>query len=238
MKTEFKSEDFKLLSYGSYEAYLDSLYRPEDYRYLRRKIHCRLIAELGYTVRDSLTRSQFQQKQTAVHEYLNPAWKVHHLASAGCTPSDNLLHELKHRERANRTHLLQTIIYLSRRWPTGKEISGYIDFADSLQRHSRKEDGSIDWHDIFAERKLIAVSPSDLGYYNWHTGQSITNDTANFRAFTKPGKGLVFSCRLDRQIIYIDPSLVSPGISTTRTEFESTKYEHIVLFDHVARSKY
>lgn len=238
MKTEFTAEDYALLSYGTYEEYLDSLIRPQDNRYIRRKAFCRCIAELGYTARDFLTRSQFEEKRNSIYEQLNPVRKVHHLASAGCTPKDVILAELMQRERANRTHLLKTIIFLRKHTRNGKEISGYIDFADSLQRHALGNDDAIDWHDVFAERKLLTVGPSDLCYYDWYSGRTMTNDTVNFKVVTKPGAGMVFVCRLDRRIILINPKIGRSGISTIRIQLVSPKYEQIVLFDHVPRSKY
>lgn len=238
MKIEFSADDLKLLSYDTYEHYLDSLIRPEDYRFLRCKSHCRLIAELGYTSNSSLSRIQFERKQAAAHEHLHPMHKPHILASIGCTPNDPLIYELMQRERANRVNLLLTIIYVRIRTKAGIELSGYIDYASSLQRYALKEENQIDWHRVFNEKQRISVRPADLGYYNWHTGLSITNDTRHFKVVTKPRKGLIFVCRIDRRTIAVDPLLHSPGISTTRIEFKSPKYEHAVLFDHVPRSKY
>lgn len=73
-------------------------------------------------------------------------------------------------------------------------------------------------------------------YYNWKTGFAKMNDSINFKAITDPIRGLIFECRHDRQQIFIDPS-GDVGSGSTRTVVKSNYYNHVVLYDHVIRSK-
>lgn len=143
------------------------------------------------------------------------------------------------------------------RQPNGKEISGFIDYEDRLRKSILDdEEGSTDWIQIFKGTKKLRPKTSDLGYeltnyylfcentsfnmncryYNWQTGLSFMNDSNNFKAITDPVRGLIFECRHDRQQLFIDPS-GEAGSGSTRTVVKSNHDNHVVLFDHVIRSK-
>lgn len=64
---------------------------------------------------------------------------------------------------------------------TGYEISGYIDYEESLRRSRLQQDCAIDWYGIFHENKRLWPQSNDLSYYHWRTGASYTNDTKNFK---------------------------------------------------------
>lgn len=234
---EFSVCDLKMSTYNSYEDYLDSLIRPEDHRYLKSKVVCRLIASLGYTASESLTRDQFNTRKNAINEYLHPTRKPYHLFSSGFEPRDEVIRALAARERANRVHMLATIIYIRKRNKRGHEVSGYIDYTDSLYKYSLRQECGVDWMENFAERQTVSANSSDLSFYNSLTGQTSKNDTLNFRVITDPKKGLTFIYRMDRRAIFVNPNLNNPGISTTRNKITSNIYKHVVLFDHVPRSK-
>ncbi|XP_026472482.1 uncharacterized protein C4orf22 homolog [Ctenocephalides felis] len=123
----------------------------------------------------------------------------------------------------------KTIIFLRHYTKTGFEISGYIDYAEKLV--------TDDWTDFFKGNKRLWPKTNDLGYYHWRVGRSTCNDTNNYKAIVDPHRGLLFQNRHDRLIICPDPSLPSPGSNTTRTRIFTDRYEHVVLYDHVVRSK-
>ncbi len=62
------------------------------------------------------------------------------------------------------------------------------------------------------------------------------NDSLNFIAITDPVRGLIFESKHDRQQLFIDPS-GDVGSGSARTVVKSNYYSHVVLFDHVIRSK-
>lgn len=66
-------------------------------------------------------------------------------------------------------------LWIKRRRENGKmvEISSYIDLLERL-----KSDSFIHY---FNRSKLLLPKKTDLSYYNWNTGLSISNDTKNFK---------------------------------------------------------
>lgn len=75
----------------------------------------------------------------------------------------------------------QTIIYLRHHTKTGYEISGYIDFEESMRKARFQLEGATNWYDIFTYNKRIWPTPLDLGYYHWRSGSSVVNNTDNFK---------------------------------------------------------
>lgn len=144
------------------------------------------------------------------------------------------------------------------RLSNGKQISGFIDYEESLRKSILEyEEGAIDWCEIFEETKRLVPRKCDLGFvetttkralfkkllkiltfrfYNWGSGFSVLNDTKNFKSITDPNVGLIFESRHDRHQILVDPHS-KPGNGTTRTIVYSPHYDHVVLFDHVVRNK-
>lgn len=57
------------------------------------------------------------------------------------------------------------------------------------------------------------------------------------QVITDPIKGLIFISRHDRKQIIVDPSLETPGNNTRRTIIFSDRYDHVVLYDHIVRTK-
>ncbi len=78
--------------------------------------------------------------------------------------------------------------------------------------------------------------PLTFRYYNWSTGFSILNDSRNFKAIADPKRGLIFESKHDRYQFSIDPLKV-PGHGTTRTVVRNSRYDHVVLYDHVVSGK-
>ncbi|XP_017784223.1 PREDICTED: uncharacterized protein C4orf22 homolog [Nicrophorus vespilloides] len=218
--------DRRLLKFKTYEEYLDSLVNKSDVCYLQSVSASRTIAELGYrSTGETLSRDQFQTRLAAVISYLFPTFKPYELASERMPAKDPLQKELALRERVNRLGIISTIIFLRNFTRGGFEVSGYIDYGDRLQNE--------DWKPFFRGKKKLWPRSSDLGYYHWRLGKSISNESFNYKVMVDMQKGLIFQNRFDRKIIYVDPNLLSPGSNTTRTRIESSTYEHIVLYDHV-----
>lgn len=236
MDTNFT--DFRLLKFERYEDYLDSYVTVPDIRYLRTGTYTRLVAELGYnSTTEMLNKEEFEQRKAYAKELLNPSRKPYELFSDDHDKSDEVLKELAARERSNRVGMLSTIIFLRHVTRKGYEKSGYIDFEWSLRMsHSREED-AIDWEAVFKGKKHLWPTSKDLGFYNWKTGLTASNNTDNYKVLSDPVRGLIFLNRHDRKIICPDPVLSSPGSNTTRTVIiSSPRYDHCVLYDHVLRS--
>jgi hypothetical protein len=128
-----------------------------------------------------------------------------------------------------------------------REISGYIDLSDRLQRdHS------------FAKYVIISVQPAqanllprrnDLSYFDWDSGQCVVNDSASFQVLTDQPDGMVFRYKKDRKLVhawsqkYNDGKLTLPGqdedtgANVQRVSVVSTEYLQCVFYDHLVRRK-
>lgn len=228
----------RLLDFASYDDYLDSFFTATDLYYMRSTFYSRMLAELGYrSTSGTLSKAQFHKRCAEVQEALYPKRKAHAMVSANTSSTQAFIVELAQRERSNRLRMLSTIIYLSHHTHKGHEISGYIDYEQSLRNSRLNRDGCVDWYGIFHEGKRLWPTTGDLGYHNWRTNRSVVNSTDNYKTISDPIKGLSFICRHDRKIVLVDPTLDDPGSNTTRLVVDSDKYDHIVLYDHIVRMK-
>lgn len=229
--------DFHLINFETYDEYLDSYVTTEDLKNLRSTRYARLVAELGYNATtEMLTQENFEQRRAFAKELLNPTRKGHELFSDGADLIDPVLKELADRERSNRAGILSTIVFLRHVTKKGIEISGYIDFEWSLRMSRSREEDAVDWTAVFKGKKHLWPTKKDLGYFNWKSGLSLSNNTENYKVISDPMQGLIFLNRHDRKVIYPDPNLDSPGTNTTRTLIiNSPHYNHCVLYDHVLR---
>lgn len=229
--------DFHLLNFSTYEEYLDSYVTSEDIRNLRSTRSTRLIAELGYnSTSEVLRKEDFEARKQYAKELLNPSRKSHELFGADHDVNDPVMSELAARERSNRVGILNTIIFIRQMTKRGHEVSGYIDFEWSLRMARMKAEDAVDWEMVFKGKKRLWPTTRDLGYYNWKTGVSYSNNTENYKVIADPNRGLTFLNRHDRKVICPDPSLVSAGVNTTKIVIlDSPRYEHCVIYDHVLR---
>lgn len=100
-------DDRRLLDFETYEDYLDSFLTKEDLCYLRSLNLARTISELGYrSTSETLSKRQFEERKSAIHEILFPSRKPHILACDGAQLLDPFLQELANRERPNRVGIL------------------------------------------------------------------------------------------------------------------------------------
>jgi len=223
--------DRRLLSFQNYEEYLDSLVTPADICYLRSSKTARQLAELGYRCTgETLNEESFYRRLRIVKDLLFPVHRPYELASELVSPAGRLMEELALRERANRLRILSTIVFVRRVIKKLQfEESAYIDFDDRLK--------SEDWLPYYRGEKRLSPLKRDLAYYHWRMGRTCLNETRNYVPIVDPKRGLLFKNIHDRHMITVDPAAASPGVQTTRVRIHCPFYEHVILYDHVIRSK-
>ncbi|KZC04532.1 Uncharacterized protein C4orf22 like protein [Dufourea novaeangliae] len=222
--------DRRLLEFTSYENYLDSLVTFVDLGYLRNLHTARQLAELGYRCTgETLSKDAFYRRLEAVKNLLFPVYRPYELTSEFITPSNAVMQELALRERLNRLKVISTIIFIRNFTKLQFEVSGYIDFSERLEKEN--------WLPYFQGKKKLWPRPSDLAYYHWRTSKTCLNETSNYQPVIDPKLGLRFKHCHDRELISIDPGSPSPGMDTTRTRVRCPEYEHVILYDHMIRSK-
>uniref|UniRef100_A0A336KQS2 Cilia- and flagella-associated protein 299 n=1 Tax=Culicoides sonorensis TaxID=179676 RepID=A0A336KQS2_CULSO len=229
--------DIRLLEFESYSNYLESFVTADDLRYLPSAKYARFVAELGYHSKTKiLSKDEFERKKALVKEMLNPLRNQQILFSKEIEISDPVLQELAKCEKLNLDKELSTIIYLRHKTKKGVEISGYIDFEWSLKNARNRKENCIDWEAVFKGNKHLWPTVNDLGFYNWKTGISVSNNSDNYKFLCDPVRGLIFINQHDGEEISPDPTLPSPGTNTTRTLIlDSPNYSHCVLYDHVLK---
>lgn len=223
--------DRRLLDFENYEEYLDSLVTPADICYLRSSKTARQLAELGYRCTgETLNEKSFHRRLQIVKDLLLPVHRPYVLTSEFIRPGSKLMQELALRERPNRLGILSTIVFLRRFIEKLQfEESAYIDFGDRLK--------SQDWLSYYRGEKKLTPRKRDLAYYHWRMGRTYLNETRNYIPMIDPARGLLFKNIHDRQMITVDPTAASPGVHTTRTRIRCPLYEHVILYDHVNRSR-
>ncbi|CAD8116092.1 unnamed protein product [Paramecium sonneborni] len=235
---DFDSEvyDTSLDKFKTYEEYLDSHITKEDLFYLEDIELARQLKEQGYHAKtEILSREQFEAKKKAVEEARLNQNKDKTKALAHTEVSDPsiiekspFLRALAERELKVLNGKLLTIIFI-RLESANCEVSGYIDYAHRLK--------SEDFKIYFEGKKKLQPRPTDLSYYNWRTGQCVSNDSPNFKVDANSGQqGLLFRNKRDRKVINVDPNK-KPEDGMTRTEIESPEAIQIVLYDYYTRKK-
>lgn len=216
--------DQYLLQYSTYEDYLDSFITPRDLFHLRSKSISRSIIELGYHTPGTLERDDFYKRSQRVARYLYLLQNPLALCSENIEPEDSLLQALALRENANRIGELYTIIFMRFVGKSQSQISGYIDYCHRLKTE--------DWKPFFENSKKIMPRKSDLSYFDWKSGHSITNVSPNFIPMIDGENGAVFQCVHDGEIIYVDPNLTFES-DVNRVIIHSDVYGRVVFYDHV-----
>lgn len=222
--------DRRLLDFRNYDEYLDSLVTPLDICYLKSSKTARHLAELGYRCTgETLSKGSFYRRLRIVRDILVPVHRPYVLTSEFLTPRGRLMEELALRERANRLGILLTVVFVRRFTRLQFEESAYIDFAARLT--------SENWLPYYRGDRKLSPHRRDLAYYHWKMGQTCLNETRNYVPIIDPERGLLFENVHDGQVITVDPAAASPGIHTTRIRIRCPFYEHVILYDHVVRSK-
>ncbi|XP_053972109.1 cilia- and flagella-associated protein 299-like [Hylaeus anthracinus] len=222
--------DKRLLKFKNYEDYLDSLVTFVDLGYIGNLYTARQLAELGYRCTgETLNEDAFYRRLKAVRDLLFPIYKPYELTSEFVTPSNAVMQELALRERLNRLKIVSTIIFVRNMTKLQFEISGYIDFSERLEKEN--------WLPYFQGKKKLWPQASDLAYYHWRRNKTCLNETCNYQPIIDPKQGLRFKYCHDRHVITVDPKLPTPGVNTTRVRVRCPEYEHVILYDHLNRSK-
>lgn len=221
--------DKRLLKFADYEDYINKFLTQLDEFYLQSMEVCQEIAQLGYrSAGETLTRRQFEKRLSAVLNFRLPGSDHLVLASQGMITGNALQRELALREKSNKVGILATIIFMRVSKPNGTTLSGYIDYADRLHRDTK-------WNSFFRGQATLNLKKTDLGYYNWRTGQVMTNDSLNYTVVYSP-TGVTFRNRFDRQILNPAPN-ENQGPNSYRKRISSKDYGLVVIFDHLVRQR-
>lgn len=227
-----------LLQLANYEEYIDTYLLSDDIRYIRNIMYARMLVELGYrSMREIYSQQKFEINKKAAYEIMFPSIKTPIIYSDMCTSYDPVLVELKIRERANFQRVIASIIFISKRLKSGFDVSGYIDYQQSLKKCNLMIEDYLDWAAIFDEKQTVTPQPSDLSFYNWRSSQVIQNDSENFAVINDPSFGLLFMHKGDRKFICVDPMQTRFQMNAKRTMVHSEKYGHVIFYDHIIRRK-
>lgn len=227
-----------LLQLANYEEYIDTYLLSDDIRYIRNIMFARMLVELGYrSMREIYSQQKFELNKQSAYEMMFPSIKTPIIYSDKCTSYDPVLVELKMRERANFQRVLATIIFVSKRLKSGFDVSGYIDFQQSLKMCNTMAEDHLDWAEIFDEKQTITPQASDLSFYNWRSSQVCQNDSENFAVVNDPSYGLLFMHKGDRKMICVDPLQEKFQMNAKRTMAHSDKFGHVIFYDHIIRRK-
>ncbi|XP_058982071.1 cilia- and flagella-associated protein 299-like [Musca domestica] len=232
------AQDMFLLDCPGYEDYLDTFVTRSDIRFIRNVRFCRMLVELGYrSPTDIYTPEQFQQHKAAVQESLWPIKKSTIFFSDGMKSQDPVLIEMANRERPNAQKMISTIIFIKHRLKTGFEISGYIDYEQSLHQANLQEENCTDWAAIFGERLKLRPKTTDLSFFDWHKGLVLYNESDNYLVQHDVHYGLIFMHKGDHKKVCVDIDKPEYSKNCTRSMHFSERYGHVVFYDHVIRKK-
>ncbi|XP_014240591.1 uncharacterized protein C4orf22 homolog [Cimex lectularius] len=227
---ELECDRIHILKFKNYDEYLDDLISENDLFYLRSRMLTREIARLGYrSSGDTLSESEFKRRREKVKSLMTPIKIIQTCISTKLSlGSDQLIEELAVRERANRSAVLLSIIYIRVSNKRGTEVAGFIDYNSRLV-HS-------DMTGFFLGKKKLWPMQTDLGFFNCKNKTSRTNHTDQIESLVDPVKGLLFKHKWDNLIIDPNPRVEHPGVCTCRTVVKSPSYHQCVIFDHVIRT--
>ncbi|XP_058053363.1 cilia- and flagella-associated protein 299-like [Anopheles bellator] len=223
-------QDLLILKFETYDEYLDSLVDGKSLQYFGDRENLISLFRTGYR---ALTKDAFEAQKN----FLQVAKDPNTVFSRNIVPKNEFLQELASRERPNRLGLLSTIIYI-RSMSKNVEISGYIDYEEALRRVHKDQLYSNDWNAIFAGEAILRPTPVDLLYYNAKTGNSLRNNSRNYRILCDPLRGILFRNMYDRKDVIPDPMSNYYGTNTSRLVVSSEVYEQVALYDHVVRINY
>lgn len=126
---------------------------------------------------------------------------------------------------------MQTIIFLQFRQRNGFDLSGYVDFHQSLQECITAVPGHTDWPAVFAGRKLLKPKPTDLSFYDWQKKRCEYTDSENWRSFVYLGD-LKFINKKDLKIVPVTDRPCKFYENVKRILLRSKSYGTVILYDH------
>ncbi|EDW57932.1 cilia- and flagella-associated protein 299 [Drosophila virilis] len=231
------SGDFSILKFETYEDYLQSFARVEEYRYLGSKRVIGAMVKLGYcTNAPIMEKDEFLLRRQRLKQSLNPK-VIDKLFSVYRTSDDPALVALADREEPNVLMSLSTIIFLQVRQRNGSDISGYIDYADSLRACSQHMLGAINWRAVFEGRIMLQPDRTHLSFYDWHRGSLTFNHSDNYKVVNYGGR-LLFKHNADHKIVPVTATESIFQDNVMRTFIESPMYGLMILYDHHVRKAF
>ncbi|XP_068149204.1 cilia- and flagella-associated protein 299-like [Drosophila tropicalis] len=231
-------EDYSVLKYSTYAEYLASFPRTEDHRYLQDVVTIDKLIKLGYhSITTVYDEDEFYRAKLVMESSAAPKVTSITIYSIYLTGDDEVLKALAMREKANVLQEISTIIYMQVRRRNGFDISGYIDYEMSLRQANMRLAGATDWRAIFEGHKLLSPRITDLGFYNWRTGEVFDTSNDNYQVVSHPVYGMYFMHKGDHKIIPVTTKPNPFAENVTRTVFKSPLYDFVVLYDHGVRKK-
>ncbi|EDW57931.2 cilia- and flagella-associated protein 299 isoform X1 [Drosophila virilis] len=227
--------DFNVLKFETYEEYLRSFTRIEEYRYLGNKRIINALVKLGYRTNATIyEEEEFYAVKKNLLDLINPKSIITTLFSCYLKGKDPALVALAEREERNMQKKLSTIIFIQMRQCSGFDTSGYIDYADSLRACSLHMLGATNWRLVFEERILLQPNRTHLSFYDWHSGTVHFNHSDNYEVM-RFGTSLTFKHKGDHKIIPVTMVDSPHKDNVKRTFIRSPLYGCIILYDHIVR---
>ncbi|XP_064553770.1 cilia- and flagella-associated protein 299-like [Drosophila montana] len=225
--------DFGLLQFDNYSDYIKSFISIEDRRYLEYSSAINQYVKLGYrTTSKILENDEFNKIRDKTLEVLYPRIQLSLQCGQYLKGNDPGLVALAEREVPNLLQKLSTIIFLLVRQPSGFDISGYIDYADSLRQYNLRTIGATNWKGIFEGTCKLRPKSNNLSFYDLHRKLVTYNDSGNYQTM-HVGQSMIFMHKGDHKVIHMD-SHHGTG-SVKRTMINSPALGTMVLYDHVVR---
>ncbi|EDV57880.1 cilia- and flagella-associated protein 299 [Drosophila erecta] len=213
----------------AYDQYLNSFIKLEDKRYLPNANAINQLVPLRAAVGTVvMTPTQFR----GVH--FSPLGTCFNFSELGVS-NDPLIMALVAREQPNATKAISTILFVSTRDSRGFNVSGYIDFEQSLRRFRIAGSKSHPWADIFAGRRRLEPNEQDLSFITWSNGRLFSNDSDNYKVVPDALKGLCFSHKGDGSMLSIEKYITEEH--PLCKFIESPKHGSTVVYDHHVRRK-
>ncbi|XP_030561440.1 cilia- and flagella-associated protein 299-like [Drosophila novamexicana] len=228
---------YNILKFETYEEYLQSFAKVEEHRYLGNKKVIGELVKLGYRSHvPILEKDEFLKCRQRLRQFLNPK-VIEKLFSVYRTSDDPALVALADREEPNVLMRLSTIICIQTRRRNGSDISGYIDYADSLRACSQDLLGATNWRAIFEGRIMLQPNRTHLSFYDWHRGTVTFNHSDNYEVINYGGR-LMFKHTTDHKIVPVTDTESIYQDNVKRTIIESPMYGLMVLYDHCVRKPF
>ncbi|XP_064553947.1 cilia- and flagella-associated protein 299-like [Drosophila montana] len=227
--------DFNLLNFQSYEDYLNSFIKKEEYRYLSSMQPIRKLVKLGYRCTAKVYEEhEFYQLRKQLHDHISPKVLSSVLYGSYFKGTDAALQALVDREEANLLQKLSTIIFLQVRQRSGFDICGYIDYEKSLRDFTLKLPDRTNWRAVFEGRAKLRPKPSDLSFFDWHRSILCYNDTYNYET-VRGSNTLMFKHKADHKLIPVTDKPNPHSDNVNRLMIPSEIYGYIILYDHTLR---
>ncbi|XP_064553802.1 cilia- and flagella-associated protein 299-like [Drosophila montana] len=227
--------DLNDVNFGSYGEYMKSFTKVEDYRYLGSKNVINALVKVGYRTNATVYEEhEFYKRRQQLKELTNAKVLTTRLYSTYLKSDDPALVALAEREAPNVLMRLSTIIFLQIRQRSGFDISGYIDYADSLRACSLRLLGAANWQAIFEGRTMLRPNRSHLSFYDWHSAFFAFNNSENYEVINYK-KCLMFKHTGDHKFVPVTTTDSIHKDNVKRTFIESPLYGCVILYDHFVR---